>query len=175
MGKILAKLSEGGIIRQQPIVWHRRKPAAGHLQEMKLLVLFKAIRQRVALKIQSEQIPCLNPLGIALAFFDIQKPCPRIPQQLEFMHGKITGKRIPRLDQLRWRTPARLPANGLDGKAKHRARIAWLLKPHLELQTRPFLAPDPQQMALDILILAAFEILRELFAHLDGNQAGQVG
>jgi hypothetical protein len=30
-------------------------------------------------------------------------------------------------------------------------------------------------MALDIFILAALEILRELFPHLDSNQAGQVG
>jgi len=41
--EFLRDFSKSRIVGQHPVIRHRRKPPAGHLQEVKLLVLFETI------------------------------------------------------------------------------------------------------------------------------------
>jgi hypothetical protein len=91
------------------------------------------------------------------------------------MHGKRGRKRVPRLDKLGVWHRTRLPAQSLDRQAEHGPGHLGLVKPHLELEARRFLAADPEDVGAEVLAVAALVVLGELGADSAPDDLWSVG
>jgi hypothetical protein len=173
--KLRAWLLEGFVNAQNSVVRHGGEPPLLDLEDMKLLVLFKIIRQGVAHEVNREQVAGRETLRVSFNLPHVEKLRVASFPDAELMHGKGRGKRVPGLDQLRVWQRARLPAQRLDRQAEHGPGDVRFVEPDLELKARRFLAANPQDVRLEKLPLPPFVVLGELFSDKAADDLWRVG
>jgi hypothetical protein len=159
-----AGFSKCTVHTQYAVVWDCCKPACLDLENVELFMLFKRIRQSIALKVDGEQVAGDKAFGVSFDLTHVEQFSVAPLPQGELVNAEGRGERIPRLDQLGVWQRARFPAERLDWQAEHRSSAGRLVKPYLELEAGCFLATYPQDVGLEVLAFPALMVLRELGA-----------